>query len=123
MSKGNDQKKVWFAYPQDIRRAIDYALNLGQERTFMTAKPGEVIKDYDISFETFETARGGAEHALTLAPVCRGFHQRHIADRGDGCERAFPAAGRADVARLLHSGKTVNKRARSRKSVIARLSA
>jgi cell filamentation protein len=43
VSKGNDQKKVWFAYPQDIRRAIDYALNLGQERTFMTATPGEVM--------------------------------------------------------------------------------
>jgi cell filamentation protein len=43
VSKGTDLKKVWFAYPQDIRRAIDYALNLGQERTFMTAKPGEVM--------------------------------------------------------------------------------
>lgn len=43
VSKGNDKKKLWFAYPQDIRRAIDYALHLGQEKAFMTAKPGEVM--------------------------------------------------------------------------------
>lgn len=43
VSKGNDKKKVLFAYPQDIRRAIDYALDHGQERKFMAAKPGEVM--------------------------------------------------------------------------------
>lgn len=43
VSKGNDKKKLWFAYPQDIRRVIDYALHLGQEKAFMTAKPGEVM--------------------------------------------------------------------------------
>jgi cell filamentation protein len=41
--QSNDRKKLWFAYPQDIRRAIDYALHLGQEKAFMTAKPGEVM--------------------------------------------------------------------------------
>jgi cell filamentation protein len=43
VSKGNDKKKVWFAYPQDIRRAIDYALDHGQDKAFMAAKPGEVM--------------------------------------------------------------------------------
>jgi cell filamentation protein len=43
VSKGYDKKKVWFAYPQDIRRAIDYALDHGQERKFISAKPGEVM--------------------------------------------------------------------------------
>jgi cell filamentation protein len=43
VSKGYDKKKVWFAYPQDIRRAIDYALDHGQERKFVAAKPGEVM--------------------------------------------------------------------------------
>jgi cell filamentation protein len=43
VSKGNDKKKVLFAYPQDIRRAIDCALDQGQERTLMAAKPGQVM--------------------------------------------------------------------------------
>jgi cell filamentation protein len=34
---------VLFAYPQDIRRSIDYALEHGQDRAFMAAKPGEVM--------------------------------------------------------------------------------
>jgi cell filamentation protein len=42
VSKGND-KKVMFANPDDIRRAVDYALKLGQDEAFMAAKPGEVM--------------------------------------------------------------------------------
>jgi cell filamentation protein len=34
---------VLFAYPQDIRRSIDYALERGQDRAFMASKPGEVM--------------------------------------------------------------------------------
>jgi cell filamentation protein len=34
---------VLFAYPQDIRRSIDYALKHGQDRAFMASKPGEVM--------------------------------------------------------------------------------
>jgi cell filamentation protein len=34
---------VLFAYPQDIRRSIDYALEHGQERAFMASQPGEVM--------------------------------------------------------------------------------
>jgi cell filamentation protein len=34
---------VLFAYPQDIRRSIDYALEHGQDRAFMASKPGEVM--------------------------------------------------------------------------------
>jgi cell filamentation protein len=34
---------VIFAYPQDIRRSIDYALEQGQDKDFMAAKPGEVM--------------------------------------------------------------------------------
>jgi cell filamentation protein len=34
---------VIFAYPQDIRRSIDYALEHGQDKEFMAAKPGEVM--------------------------------------------------------------------------------
>jgi cell filamentation protein len=39
MSKG----VVIFAYPQDIRRSVDYALEHGQDKEFMAAKPGEVM--------------------------------------------------------------------------------
>jgi cell filamentation protein len=34
---------VIFAYPQDVRRAIEFALLKGQDKTTMTAKPGEVM--------------------------------------------------------------------------------
>jgi cell filamentation protein len=34
---------VIFAYPQDIRRSIDYALEHGQDKELMAAKPGEVM--------------------------------------------------------------------------------
>lgn len=34
---------VLFARPTDIRRAVDYALDKGQDKTFMAAKPGEVM--------------------------------------------------------------------------------
>jgi cell filamentation protein len=34
---------VIFAYPQDIRRSINYALEHGQNKEFMAAKPGEVM--------------------------------------------------------------------------------
>jgi cell filamentation protein len=34
---------VLFAYPCDIRRAVEFALERGQEKSFMTAKPGEII--------------------------------------------------------------------------------
>jgi cell filamentation protein len=39
ISKGS----VLFAYPQDIRRSIDYALEHGQDKAFMASKPGEVM--------------------------------------------------------------------------------
>jgi cell filamentation protein len=39
VSKGD----ILFAYPKDIRRAVDFALDHGQDSTFMTAKPGEVM--------------------------------------------------------------------------------
>jgi cell filamentation protein len=32
VSKGNDRGKIAFAYPQDIRRAIDYGLEHGQDK-------------------------------------------------------------------------------------------
>jgi cell filamentation protein len=34
---------VLFAHPNDIRKAIDYALQKGQDETFMRQKPGEVM--------------------------------------------------------------------------------
>ena len=34
---------VLFARPSDIRRAVDYALDKGQDRPVMTARPGEVM--------------------------------------------------------------------------------
>lgn len=43
VSKSDGETKTWFAYPQDIRRAIDYALTLGQDKKLMAAKPGEVM--------------------------------------------------------------------------------
>jgi cell filamentation protein len=43
VSKGNDRAKISFAYPQDIRRAIDYGLDHGQDKKFMAAKPGEIM--------------------------------------------------------------------------------
>jgi cell filamentation protein len=43
VSKGNDRGKISFAYPQDIRRAIDYGLDHGQDKKFMAAKPGEIM--------------------------------------------------------------------------------
>jgi cell filamentation protein len=43
VSKGDDRGKISFAYPQDIRRAIDYGLNHGQDKKLMAAKPGEIM--------------------------------------------------------------------------------
>jgi cell filamentation protein len=43
VSKGNDREKISFAYPQDIRRAIDFGLEHGQDEAFMAAKPGEIM--------------------------------------------------------------------------------
>jgi len=34
---------VLFAYPKDIRRAVDFALEHGQDTNFMAAKPGEIM--------------------------------------------------------------------------------
>lgn len=34
---------ILFARPQDIRRAVEFALSHGQHKAFMTAKPGEVM--------------------------------------------------------------------------------
>jgi cell filamentation protein len=34
---------VLFARPEDIRRAVDFALEHGQDKTFMAAKPGEIM--------------------------------------------------------------------------------
>ena len=34
---------VLFAHPEDIRKAIDYALQKGQDKAFMRRKPGEVM--------------------------------------------------------------------------------
>jgi len=43
VSKGNGREKISFAYPQDIRRAIDYGLEHRQDKKFMAAKPGEIM--------------------------------------------------------------------------------
>ena len=34
---------VLFAYPKDIQRAVDFALEHGQDTKFMAAKPGEIM--------------------------------------------------------------------------------
>jgi cell filamentation protein, protein adenylyltransferase len=34
---------VLFAYPKDIQRAVDFALDRGQDKVFMAAKPGEIM--------------------------------------------------------------------------------
>jgi cell filamentation protein len=34
---------VLFAYPNDMQRAVDFALQHGQDKAFMTAKPGEIM--------------------------------------------------------------------------------
>jgi cell filamentation protein len=34
---------VIFAHPNDIRKAVDYALERGQDKAFMAEKPGEVM--------------------------------------------------------------------------------
>ena len=34
---------ILFAYPKDIRRAVDYALYHGQDKAFMAGKPGEIM--------------------------------------------------------------------------------
>jgi cell filamentation protein len=39
ISKGS----VLFARPEDIQRAVDWALEHGQDRKFMAAKPGEIM--------------------------------------------------------------------------------
>ena len=43
VSKGNDRDKISFAFPQDIRRAIDYGLDRGHDKKFMAASPGEIM--------------------------------------------------------------------------------
>jgi len=39
VSKGT----ILFARPEDIQRAVDFALNHGQDKKFMAAKPGEIM--------------------------------------------------------------------------------
>jgi cell filamentation protein len=39
VSKGNDREKISFAYPQDIRRAIDHGPEHGRDKMLMAAKP------------------------------------------------------------------------------------
>jgi cell filamentation protein len=34
---------VLFAYPKDMKRAVDFALQHGQDKAFMAAKPGEIM--------------------------------------------------------------------------------
>ena len=34
---------VLFAYPKDIQRAVDFALDHGQDKAFMAARPGEIM--------------------------------------------------------------------------------
>lgn len=34
---------IFFAHPDDIRKAIDYALEKGQDKAFMAEKAGEVM--------------------------------------------------------------------------------
>jgi cell filamentation protein len=43
ISKGIGENRVRFADPQDIERAVAYALKLGRDKTFMASKPGEVM--------------------------------------------------------------------------------
>ncbi len=43
VSKGNDTTKISFAYPQDIRRAVDFGLGHGQDKKFMATRPGEIM--------------------------------------------------------------------------------
>lgn len=43
VSKGNDRDKISFAFPRDIRRAIDYGLDRGQDKKVMAASPGEIM--------------------------------------------------------------------------------
>jgi cell filamentation protein len=43
VSKGGGHNRVRFADPRDIQRSIEYALKLGHDKTFMAAKPGEVM--------------------------------------------------------------------------------
>lgn len=43
ISKGAGDNRVRFADPQDVQRAVEYGLKLGQDKAFMAAKPGEVM--------------------------------------------------------------------------------
>ncbi len=43
ISKGTGDNKIIFAYPQDIKRAVEYALTRGQDKAHMAAHPGEVM--------------------------------------------------------------------------------
>jgi cell filamentation protein len=58
VSKANDSGKISFAYPQDIRRAIDYGLDHGQDKKFMAAKPGEIMGIWRMAIR-FLTAMAG----------------------------------------------------------------
>ena len=39
VSKRNDREKISFAYPQDIRRAIDHGPEHGRDKMLLAAKP------------------------------------------------------------------------------------
>lgn len=43
ISKGAGNDKVIFAYPRDIRRAVEYALKRGQDKAYMAINPGDVM--------------------------------------------------------------------------------
>lgn len=59
VSKSDNRQSVSFAYPQDIRRAVNCALQRGQDKKFMAAQPGEVM-DYFAHGHPFLDGNGRA---------------------------------------------------------------
>ncbi|MDR3470037.1 MAG: Fic family protein [Xanthobacteraceae bacterium] len=43
ITKGTGDDKIIFAYPQDINRAVAFALTRGQDKAYMAAHPGDVM--------------------------------------------------------------------------------
>ncbi len=61
---------VLFAHPQDIRKAVDYALQKGQDKVFMREKPGEACCVMDIPLDGNDRIKLGRHAAHSPGADC-----------------------------------------------------
>ena len=74
---------VLFAHPNDIRKAVDYALEKGQDKAFMAQKPGEVM-GYLAYGHAFLDGNGRTSHACSRGTSVAGGLRHRLVDHRQG---------------------------------------